>query len=133
MVIKGCHEKGKNLHTAAGFMLLETVILIGFVVLIASVATMMHGLIMSSYRDTDNHMHALLYADNALASALTGVSYTIPNTSFKSEVTTTRDVLFAPSNKPCTTSTVTVTWRAAGREYTVTLTRCVADKQVVAV
>jgi hypothetical protein len=106
---------------------------------------------MTSYRSTENHSYALSYAENVLASALTGVPYQVPqarvknthvlntrdamqgaSTSqkslFKSDITKTRGVPFLPSHKPFTLVTATVTWRERDQEKKIVLTRLVLDE-----
>lgn len=155
MVIKEHYKSLKNLHKAEGLMLLEAVALLGFVVLVGCAASTLHGLIMMSYRSTENRMQALSYAENKLASALTGVPYQArvesagapvnahgmvtpqkntlfskQNSLFKSEITKTRGVPFLPAHKPFTIVTATVTWRERDQENNVILTRLVPDEWI---
>jgi hypothetical protein len=74
MVIKEHHKRVKNPHKAEGFMLLEAVALVGFVALVGIEITSLHGLIMNAYHETDIRMHALSYAEDGMASTLTGIS-----------------------------------------------------------
>lgn len=136
-------------------MLLEAVALVGFVIFIGSAAATVHGLIMKSYHETENRMAALSYAENVLASALTGVAYqpksretqSIPmqrttmqrmgmqqKNIFKSVVATTTGVSLLPHQKPCTVVTVTVSWYEGAahnnkeHEKTIVLTRVMVDE-----
>jgi len=130
MVIKERDKRVKSLHKAEGFMLLEVVILIGFAVMLSVAATTLHSLIMISYRETDNRLQALSYAENVLASALTGKSYLIPTDFFKSSLSKIHVAPFLPVQKLSMAVTVTVTWHEKGQEKKVQLTRLVLEEQV---
>ena len=127
MVIKGNNKKVKRPQLTAGFMLLEAVALVGLVVIIASVAAMLHGRIMMTYRETDNRLHGLLYAENVLASAVTGAPYTLIDRSFASRVQRTKGTLFLSTQKPYTVVTATITWQERGTQKKIELARLVAD------
>jgi hypothetical protein len=137
MVIKERYKGLKNLHKAEGFMLLEAVALVGFVALVGIEITSLHGLIMNAYHETDIRMRALSYAEDGMASTLTGIS-TSPGITvdsqkksiFKSEITTTHGVSFLPTQKPFTIVTVKVSWREQGQEKKIELTRLATDDQV---
>lgn len=132
MVIKERYKKVKTLQNSAGFMLLEVIALVGFVTLVAIEITSLHGLIMNSYHETIVHMEALSYAENILASTLTGVPYTEPQETstpslFKSEVTKVKGVPFLPLQKSFSVVTVTVMWHKKELQEKIVLTRLITD------
>jgi hypothetical protein len=130
MVIKERYNWPKSLHKAEGVMLLEVVILLGFVVMVGVATSTLHGIIMTSYRETNNRMHALSYAENVLTGALTDTPYRVSDEFFKSTVIKTQGTPFLPVHKPFTVITATVTWQERAQENNVMLTRLVVDTQV---
>jgi len=148
MVIKQRYKSLKNQHNPEGFMLLEAVALVGFVALVGIEISSLHGLIMNTYYETTMRMSALSYAENVMASALTGTSNTPSHNTlsyssqfygtvpaqkdFKSVITRTRGISFLPSQKPYTVVTAKVSWREQGQEKKIELTRLVLDEQVPA-
>lgn len=130
MVIKRHCKEGKSLQNAAGFLLLEAVSLIGFVVVSVSLLSCLQGRIMSSCQETTNRLRALRYAENILASTLTGVPYTLPSDHFRAYVQRQQAASCQAGVPEPLLVTVTVTWHESSGNYgsrgdkKITLTSC---------